>query len=174
MHLCCPSVSASSYCSDFWSVGQPQVTPGRWLHFHKFQGSSGEKLKPVPRTREKAGRDQRWWMLVSVGVGLAMLGTRTAQKAHRQSVTAPAQLELTVRTQPLSMLVLRDISALSVPHKAPEGACKLRAWELQALAWGTTDSHRACSTENGLWGTCPKRCSRMLVQPVKHPLLPES
>lgn len=89
-------------------------------------------------------------MLVSVGVGLAVLSTRTAQKAHRQSVTAPAQLELTVRTQPLSMLVLRDISALSVPHKAPEGACKLRAWELQALAWGTTDSHRACSTENGL------------------------
>lgn len=81
MHLRCPSVSASSYSSAFWSTGQLQVTPGRWLHFHKFQGSSGEKLKPVPRPREKAGRDQRWWMLVSVGVGLAVLGTRTAQKA---------------------------------------------------------------------------------------------
>lgn len=55
-------------------------------------------------------------------VGLAVLGPRTAEKAYWQSVTAPAQLKVTVSTQPLSVLMPKAMGTLSVLHGTPGGA----------------------------------------------------
>lgn len=67
-------------------------------------------------------------------MGLAVLSTCAAHKAHQQSVTTPAQLKVTMRHQPFRVLVLKDMSSLN-PHRSPGGACKLCAWGLQALSW---------------------------------------
>ena len=69
-------------------------------------------------------------MLVSVGVGLAMLGTCTAQKAHLQSVTVPAQLEVTMRTQPLKYAHAKGRGCAQCPSQD--------SWRsLQAMCMGT-------------------------------------
>lgn len=86
-------------------------------------------------------------------VGLAMLSTCTSQKAHQQSVITPAEFKVTMRSQSLRVLMLKDMGSLS-PNRSLRGACKLCAWGLQALSWvegealrnSTKDLHRACST----------------------------
>lgn len=60
--------------------------------------------------------------------------TCTAQNAHQQSAIPPTQLKATVRTQSLSMLMLKDMGPLSVHHSTPGEACKLCVWGLQVFS----------------------------------------
>lgn len=138
LHLWCPSICVSSYSNDFSTTGQLQLTPGRWPHLHQFERKQQREAQTsAPWTREKAGRDQWWWEPVRAMWG--WLCSTHAQLRKPSSLTAPAQLLVSMRTQPLSVLVLKDTGAPSAPYRTHGGACTLcAATEAALTTWVLT------------------------------------
>lgn len=117
LHLCCPSICLSSYYNDFSTTDQLQHLEDDPIS-SRFKGNSRGSHKHLCPEQGK------WWQRAAgdeSDVGLAMHSSENPAA----SVTAPAQLLMSVRTQPPSVLVLKDMGAPSAPYRTHGGACVL-------------------------------------------------